>query len=364
MKIVQIVTQMEAAGAQKVAHLLHEGLKTHVDSELWFLYTKRAAYAGMDGVKSLLDHPPKLPEYAVIVARLYRWLRDCRPDFVMTHTHYSNILGQPIALAAGVPRRIAVHHNPLATYPTAARIVDRVLGRNGTYSEIVAVSESVTATLRSNSKAYLDLVTMIHNGLIFPEADPTLDARARWGIPNDAPLLVAVGRLSKQKNHALLLHAMRELPGAHLAIVGEGELRSSLTGLTSEFGLASRVHFTGELPPSAVGSLLNACSVFVFPSLWEGLPMAAIEALHAGAVIVASDIPATREVVADAAVLVPPGDAAALASAIRTVLRDPILAHSLSHRAKRRAKFFTASTMIERYCQLLFGDRNILSPAF
>ena len=87
MKVVQIVTQMEAAGAQEVAYQLHEGLsrKGH-NSELWFLYTKRPAYAGLRGVSSILDHPPTKRDYLSITGRLYRKLRQHHSDAVITHT--------------------------------------------------------------------------------------------------------------------------------------------------------------------------------------------------------------------------------------------------------------------------------------
>jgi len=93
--------------------------------------------------------------------------------------------------------------------------------------------------------------------------------------------------------------------------------------------------------------------VFVFPSLFEGFGLAAVEALQAGAAIVASDIPATREVVADAAVLVSPGDAAAFAKAIRSILEDAELANGLRLRAKQRAARFSANSMIDGYSRLV-----------
>jgi glycosyltransferase involved in cell wall biosynthesis len=358
MKVVQIVTQMEAGGAQRVAYTLHRGLQARTErSELWFLYTKRAAYALSDGVISLFDRPPKPLEYAVIAARLYRRLRESRPDVVITHTHYSNVLGQAAALAAGVPSRVAVHHGPLQAYPGAARIVDRIFGdripgQTGVYTAIVAVSDTVAASLRSYPEQYRRLVTTIHNGVELPPCDPGLNVRARHKTSDAAPLLVGVGRLSKPKNHALLLRALADIPAAHLAIVGGGELRDELAALAVDLGISNRVHFVGEVAPEAVASYLSACDVFVFPSLWEGLPMAAIEALHAGAAIVASDIPASREVLGNAAVMAPVDDQAALTNAILRVLQDPALAQDLRGRAKRRAMRFTARAMIDGYLNL------------
>lgn len=357
MKVVQIVTQMEAAGAQKVAFLLHEGLKSRVeDAQLWFLYTKRPAYSCSDGVDSLFERPPKSPEYGVIAGRLHRRLKEIKPDVLITHTHYSNVLGHTIAQAVGVPQRIAVHHNPLHTYPSSVRVWDRFLGGSGAYTGVVAVSDAVASTFESHPETYRRRLTTIRNGWVFAAHGPAKGLRARWGIPEGAPLLVNVGRLSKQKNQGLLLSALANIPDAHLAIVGGGERREELENLSVTLKLTDRVHFTGEVPPETVAAFLAECDAFVFPSLWEGLPMAAIEALHAGAAIVASDIPATREVCEDAALLVPPDDAAALAEAVRKLLGDPALERRLRSRAGGRAALFSADCMIDRYFSLISGE--------
>ena len=311
-----------------------------------------------------MDIRPGAPQAAIEELRLsdvpgfddlQKAIAESRPDFVVDVTapeaHYSVTLA---ALAAGIPRRIAVHHNPLPTYPKAARVMDQILGHSGAYSEVVAVSEAVAVTFRADR--YKCPVTTIHNGLSLPNYHPSLDPRARWGIPDGKPVLLTVGRLSRQKNHAVLLQALRDIPEAHLAIVGGGELRDDLTALASALRVDDRVHFTGEIAPEDVVSLLKACDVFVFPSLWEGLPMAAIEALQAGAPVVASDIPANREVLGDAAILVPASDASALAAAVRMVLEDPTVANRLRTRAKERAARFTARSMIDRYCELICGE--------
>jgi glycosyltransferase involved in cell wall biosynthesis len=253
----------------------------------------------------------------------------------------------------GVRRRIAVHHNPLPTYPNAVRLVDRILGQIGIYSEVVAVSESVARTLDEYPERYVRLVSTIANGVAMPQNVPPVNVRERLGIPEGVPLLVNVGRLSPQKNHSLLLRALRNVPLAHLAIIGGGELLAELIGIAKELGISERVHFTGEITPEEVVSFLEASHVFVFPSLWEGLPMAAIEALNVGAAIVASDIPATREVLADAALMVPAGDAPALAAAIGRLLQDPALAAELRLRARRRASRFSVNAMVSAYHQLI-----------
>jgi glycosyltransferase involved in cell wall biosynthesis len=352
-RVFQIVTQMEAAGAQKVAYLLHQSLLSRGQSpELVFLYTKRPAYMGLPGVSSLLDHPPSATDYARICARLFRKLRQSKPDVVIAHTHYANILGLPIAAAAGVKKRIAVHHNPLPTYPAAARSADRVLGQIGAYTQMVAVSDTVVQTVENYPNRYKSLLTRIYNGLPKQTFDQA-DVYGRWPIHPDKPLIVNVGRLSRQKNHEALLRAMQQLPDVQLAILGAGELGEELRRLAQDLQVSDRVCFTGELPPAEVYSFLQAANVFVFPSLWESMGLAVVEAMQAGLPIVASDIPAMHEILGTSALLVPPQDASALAGAISQILNDPILAAALGTGARSRSQLFSVESMVSRYEELL-----------
>ena len=158
------------------------------------------------------------------------------------------------------------------------------------------------------------------------------------GLPADRPLVIAAGRLAPQKGFATLLDAaatwqdLRPVP--LVAIAGDGPLAGGLRARAAPLG--DGVRFLGQR--GDVPALLAAARVFVLPSLWEGQPLVLQQALRACAAIVATragGIPAlTGE---DAALLVPPGDAAALAAAVRAVLADPALASRLRAAARTRA---------------------------
>lgn len=355
MKVVQVVTQMEAGGAQKVAHVLHEGLRGRGhETELWFLYTKRPAYVEGEDVRSLLPHAPATCDYVGIFGSLQRELHRAKPDVLISHTHYANLMAQVAARRAGVAKRIAVHHNPLPTYPRAARVADWFLGQTGTYSQVIAVSDAVADTAQTYPERYKHLLSRIYNGLPAP-LTPTIDARSKWNIPTGKPLILNVGRLSQQKNQSALLHALTHIPDAHLAIVGDGELARSLRRQTAELYLTDRVHFTGELKPAEVFAFLEAADVFAFPSLFESMGLAVVEAMQMGVPIVAADLPALHEVLANTALFVAPQDPAALGAALRKLLVHPEKARDLAARARERARAFSADTMIEAY------ERAILS---
>ena len=148
--------------------------------------------------------------------------------------------------------------------------------------------------------------------------------RRELGVPADAILAGFVGALTANKDPALLLDAVAELAPQrdipHLLIVGEGPLRAMLEQRARTFGLAGRVTFTGQVPRAA--DLLAACDLAVFPSRSEGSHNALKEAIALGVPVLASGIPAHRELGIPSDSLFEPGDAGGLAARLGTTLDD------------------------------------------
>jgi glycosyltransferase involved in cell wall biosynthesis len=140
--------------------------------------------------------------------------------------------------------------------------------------------------------------------------------------------------MAKHKGHRYLVEAAP--PGTHLLFVGDGEERESLQKLVAERGV--KATFAGHVPPEAVPDLIASMDVLVHPSIWEGLPRAAIEALLVGRPVVAFDADGTREVVIDGVTgrLVPPKSVEGLASAIRDMLGRPDRGRSLGLAGRER----------------------------
>jgi glycosyltransferase involved in cell wall biosynthesis len=352
MKVVQIVTQMEAAGAQRVAYLLHEGLRSRGhDAELWFLYFKRPAYFGKPGVRVLSNRRPSLLGYFLFAIKLLGWIRNHKPEVIITHTHYANVLGLLVGAAAGIRRRVAVQHNPLATYPTFARYADWLLGTVGIYTKQIAVSHSVADSMSAYPECYKRSVCTIYNGSALDQ-NGCLSSQLMAKLPAGRPRILHVGRLARQKNHEALLKSLQQMPGAHLVLVGDGELRGTLEQQVQALGLAGRVCFLGEIAPEEVRAVMNVCDLFMFPSLYEALGMALIEAMAAGMPIVASDIPAHREVLHDSGILVPP-DPKELSRAARELLADISRARELGKKAAERTRMFSVEEMVDSYERLI-----------
>lgn len=141
------------------------------------------------------------------------------------------------------------------------------------------------------------------------------EERAELGVPEGAVWLLAVGELSRRKDHETAIRAVAQLENVYLTIAGEGELRSRLERLIDELGVSGRVRLLGFRRD--VPELCGACDGFVFPSRQEGLPVALIEAMAAGLPCVASRIRGNVDLLdGEGGYLVEPGDVRGFADAI------------------------------------------------
>jgi glycosyltransferase involved in cell wall biosynthesis len=226
--------------------------------------------------------------------------------------------------------------------------IDRGTARIGC-ARMIAVSESVRQSAHAHLRFPLERIDVVENPVDLDElrrpAARDRDTLLReLGLPADALVLLNVARLSPQKglHHAIdvLPSVLEAHPRAHLLSVGAQDHREWLDTLrrrSAERGVAGHVHFLG--PRRDIPDLLRACDVFVFPSLFEGLGLALIEAMAAGCVCVASAVGPVTEIVRDGVdgFLVPPGDDAALARAVLQAMDDAPQRRMVSASAKESA---------------------------
>ncbi len=187
-------------------------------------------------------------------------------------------------------------------------------------------------------------------------ADTPPASRADLGVPDQAMLILALGRLHRVKGFDLLIRAMAQVPGAHAVIAGAGPERADLERLARDCGVQNRVHFPGWRADA--GALLKAADVFVSSSRHEPLGNMVLEAFSAGTPVIAAAAEGPAEVITDEAdgVLVPLDDPARLAGAINRVLRDRPLRAALA--AAGRARFeaeFKRSAVLDVWQNALRG---------
>jgi glycosyltransferase involved in cell wall biosynthesis len=279
---------------------------------------------------------------------LDRALRLMRPDLLHVHNPTMAALAGLVTMRGRrVPGLVSVHGVPDEDYAAAARAL-RLAGL-----PVVACGPTVDAALEA---AGIRVRATVVNGVGPPP--PAADRetlRAEWGLPVGQPLVLAVGRLVPQKNHALALQALADVPDAALVLAGEGPLLEDLRRAAASDGLADRVVFAGVRPD--VRALIGAADAVVFSSRWEGLPLAALETLAAGTPLVATDVRGLHELLADGvdAVLVPSDEPEAMAAALRRVCSDADLRATLRRGALQTAERYSEAAMTEAYLGL-YGE--------
>jgi glycosyltransferase involved in cell wall biosynthesis len=161
--------------------------------------------------------------------------------------------------------------------------------------------------------------------------------RTALGVPEGRPLLLVVARLAAQKGLDVLLDAVPAIadrdPRPVVAVAGDGPLRGALAARAAERDLP--VLLLGHR--TDVADLLAAADLFVLPSRWEGPSLVVMEALRAGLPVVATRVGGIPDLYSGTALLVAPGDPAALAAAVGSVLDDAALAGRLRAAAARAA---------------------------
>lgn len=279
-------------------------------------------------------------------------LRRERPAIFHAHLSWPLAAKYPLAAAAlaRAPGVIAtVQLIPEFRLERSSFLQLRALSRG--VDRYIAVSNDIAGELVERFRWPAAKVEVVHNAVDIErfdvEAPPGLRDRLIGG--NGRPLVLTLGRLDEQKGYPVLLEAATLLPDVVFALAGEGPERSSLQALAGRLGVAERVRFLGHR--TDIPQLLAASDVFALPSLYEGTSLAVLEAMAARRAVVSSAIGGTEELIDDgvSGLLVPPGDAPALADALGRLLEDPGLRESLAARARKRVETsFTRRAMADR----------------
>ena len=290
--------------------------------------------------------------------RLARWFRSHGTQVVHTHNELPLIYGAP----AGRIARAAVVHSKhgVVAVTRGAHWLRRAAA--GAAHRFVAVSASTASTARANRECARGKLRVVINGTDlsrFPATqEERLAIRHELGIPADARVLIAIGRLVKEKNHALLLRAVAPLlrEDRRLILVGDGVLRGALAAQVGALDGAGYVHLTGARHD--VPALLASADGFVLSSDSEGLPIGLLEAWAAGRPVVSTAVGGIPEAVrqGDAGLLVPPGDEGALTAALRRLFEGDEALRSMAERARAHVlATYSAEQMASAYLAL-YGE--------
>lgn len=293
------------------------------------------------------------------------------PDIVHCHTWYSHFAGCLIKQLAGVPLVLTTHslepHRPwkaeqLGTAYQASTWIERTAYQNA--DGVVAVSNSMRRDVHALYGVAADRIRVIHNGIDLDEYRPTpsTDVLDQYGIDRDAPFVLFVGRITRQKGIVHLVKAIRHLaPGMQVVLCAGApdtkEIAAEMTAAVDRARAATsnRVVWISEmLPKSKVIALYSQAALFVCPSVYEPFGIINLEAMACETPVVASAVGGIPEVVDDGqtGVLVPivprpggdgePADpeqfARDLADAINALMADPKRRQAMATRARERVE--------------------------
>ena len=297
-------------------------------------YVEQVAGALGDEAVVVQPHLQGFEEGSVL--ELARILRRLRPRIA----HVMDVWPQAVVAArlARVPRVLVTHHTP--ELPRRDNLAGRAWQRLGWLArpEVIYTSE---VDRERDGRRPSHVVAL---GIDLDRFDG-----ARPALRSERPLVGNVARLAPQKDHRTLIEAARLVPEADFVVAGDGELRHELERQAA----GSRVRFLGARDD--VPELLASLDVFAFPSLFEGLCLAVIEAQAAGVPVVATPVGGIRETVVDGetGLLVPTGDPGGLAAAIRRLLEDRPAAEAMAAEAKRRVRErFSIERMLDETLRL------------
>jgi sugar transferase (PEP-CTERM/EpsH1 system associated) len=292
-----------------------------------------------------LGKPPGLRPGLVVT--LARRLRRLRADVVHTHNTAAFLYGVMASSLARVPRIIHTRHGQRFDASRRETFAFRMLSKL-TY-RMVSVSED-GRQLTVSEGVNTGRACLIRNGVDL--------GRFPYAGPNEKGPAVLVARLSPEKDVATLIHAMKHVsqllraqhPALDLEIVGDGATRPQLESLSQSLGLGSTIRFLGER--NDIPGLLGNASMFVLPSLTEGISLTLLEAMARGLPVVATEVGGNPEVVENGKTgfLVPAQDPQALAQAMSRIHRDPKLGREMGicGRSRVEAKF-SVQRMVREY---------------
>lgn len=298
----------------------------------------RRFYAALDevgvphrSVRCTFDANPRMAA-AVVGA-----VRDEKPALLHTHLVHADVYGGFASTLLRIPV-VSSRHNDDRYLLGPFRHIDRAFARPA--RRIIAISDAVHRFLAAAGLPAEKLVT-VHYGLDQLPGEASEVQPDELGIAADAPVILAIGRLTEQKDHPTLLRSFARAhvnhPRAVLVILGIGPLEARTRALVEELGLNGAVFMPGRLE---IRDWLDRADLFVHTSRWEGFGMVLLEAMLAGLPIIATRVSAVPEVVADGhtGLLFEAGDDAGIGGAIDALLTNRLLATRLGAAGLARAQ--------------------------
>jgi glycosyltransferase involved in cell wall biosynthesis len=281
------------------------------------------------------------------IRAFHRAMRQSAPDLIHAHLEFASMLGPMSGWLSGTPSVATLHTLDAPTFRSA-----RDLRRWLMYRALANFADRVICLTKANARIAQGTglgrapVVILPNGVEIDgfDAPPKTSRealRGQFGIPDAAPLAVAVCVLRPEKALDRLLAAFptvrHAVPGAHLLIVGDGPMMEPLAAMVRDQGLTGQVHFAGYR--TDVADVMRAADVFVLPTMFDAQPTVIMEAMAARLPVVSTTFAGIPDMVESGVqgTLVAPGDVPGLAVALGDMLANPDRARAMGEAGRTRA---------------------------
>ena len=308
---------------------------------------------------------------ALAFKSLEQVLRTEKTELVYTFSHPNTVIFSYLAKMRGLVERVVVSYHAMGTETGDRQVAPYLLPLLRRMDALLAVAEIQKDHLVNVERLPREKITVIHNGVDTEKYRPAIDeerARVRhsWGADQGDIVLVTVASLKPLKRVDALLRAAAALRGTgapiRVVLIGDGPDRGALELLARDLGIAGHVVFTGVRDD--VELLLRGADVFVLSSRTEAFPNVVLEAMATGLPVVTTEVGSVREMVEPerSAIVVPPGDDAALAVAIGRLVADASLRGAFGRRGRAivESRFRFETTCAER--EALFEELLARAP--
>lgn len=285
---------------------------------------------------------------------LFKLLKIEKPDILHTYLFTASLYGRIVAKLIGIPIVIVSERSTDIWKKSSYVWMDRLLAK--VTDKILVNAETIKESLVKRERIPDKKIQIIYNGLDLNKFDLARSERNQirknLGVLNGNLVIGILGRLSREKDHSTFLNAAKKIistvPHVNFLIVGDGNLREKLEGISVTLGLNKKVIFAGKI--NNVSNILQAMDVLVSTSIYEGCSNAILEAMAAGLPVVATKVGGNTEIVRDGitGILIPSQDPDELARAVLSLLNNSELMKSMGNKGRERIETdFLLSNMVK-----------------
>lgn len=359
--IIFVIPSLKGGGAEKILTELLRNLNRDLFNLELVTFTNEGRYLNqIPGDVSIVNLGKKnaIDSFRLVFA-IHRIIKKENPDLLVSSLTYANYICAiaKYCFQSKVPVILTEHSVVSKSIPTErlSYIKKKILRYFYPKADcLVTVSQGSKKELVNSFAVPANKIVVINNGI---DIDLTLKLGKEnvdhpW-FSEDIPILISVGRLTKLKNYPLILKAIHSLKDEfyfRFVMLGEGEERHNLEALAKELGISDRVLFLGFQDNPY--KYMSKSTFFVLSSFWENFPVVVLEAMCLKVPVISTDCPfGPGEMIENnlTGLLVPNGNADALAEAILLVLKDESLRYNLAEAARIRVNDFGIGSMVKKY---------------